>query len=129
VSKSLKKESIGEAANLVEFPHNLDHLQRPGVNLRTRLTTTGRIKSELGKLYRGVRNGKIDLEIARTCAGILRIMLKSTEQEHMFALAADDPDDDTPSLVGVTIIGPGATKTDLKKLKNSSTPTRKRGSE
>jgi len=108
-----------------EFPHNLDHLQRPGVNLRTRLVTTGQIKSELGKMYRQVRMGRMEHDVARTCTGILRVMLKATEQEHMFQLAAEDPDDDTPSLTGVVIIGPGATAADLKKLEGPAQSTKK----
>ena len=97
-------------------PERRDKLRRPGVNLQTRLVTTGQIKSELGKMFREVRTGKLDHDVARTCAGILRIMLNATEQEHLFQLAADDPDDDTPSLTGVVIIGPGAPQKYLEHL-------------
>ncbi len=107
-------------------PERRDKLQQEGIDLRTRLVTTGQIKTELGKMYRGVRSGKISHEVARTCGGLLRVMLKATEQEHMFQLASDDPDDDTPSLTGVVIIGPGATKADLKKLTGPAQSTRKR---
>lgn len=100
-------------------PLTRDKLRREGINLQTRLVTTGQIKSELGKIFREVRSKKLDPDIARTCAGILRIMLKATEQEHMFQLAADDPDSDTPSLTGVTIIGPGFD--DVRKLTGPST--------
>ena len=61
----------------------------------------------------------------RTAAGILNLMLKATEQEHMFALMADDPDADTPSLTGVTIIGPGPTKADRQKVSGPAPPTRR----
>jgi len=94
-----------------------DRLLLEGSDIRTRLVTTGQIKSEIGKMYRGVRNGKLDHDTARTCGGLLRIMLKATEQEHIFQLAADDPDDDTPSLIGVTIIGPGATPKQIEDMK------------
>jgi len=110
-------------------PERRDKLQQEGIDLRTRLGTTGQIKTELGKMYRRVRMGRMDHDVARTCTGILRVMLKATEQEHMFQLAAENPDDDTPSLTGVVIIGPGATKADLKNFTGPAHPTRKRGSE
>lgn len=99
-------------------------LQGEGRTIHQRLVTTGQIKSELGKIYRKVASNKLDENTARTCTGILRVMLKATEQEHMFQLAADDPDDDTPSLTGVMVIGPGTTKKqieDMRKLMKPST--------
>ena len=108
-----------------------DPLQQEGHNLQTRLVTTGQIKSELGKMYRLVRNGKLDPGTAYACRGILQAMLKATEQEHLFQLAADDPDDDTPSLTGVVIIGPGAPAKRLRYLgrqvSNEAASTRTKG--
>ena len=94
-----------------------------------RLVTTGQIKAELGKVYRRVSVGKIEPKLAFALQSILRTMLHATEQEHAHQLAADDPDADTPSLTGVIIIGPGATKKQIadmrSKVNNQSSTTRK----
>jgi len=132
MSKSMKNKDNVEAfppKKKTGLADKDDPLQMEGKTPQARLVTTGQIKSELGKIYRLVRKGDMDPRVAYSLQFILRTMLKATEQEHVFALAADDPDDDTPSLVGVTIIGPGATRADLKKLTSPAQPTRKRGSE
>lgn len=83
-----------------------------GRSYRARLVTTGNIKTELGKVYRAFRNGKINGEVAAISERLLRGMLKATEQEHAFLLATEDPDADRPALAGLVLIGPGENKTD-----------------
>ena len=105
-----------------------DPLLVEGRTPHQRLVTTGQIKAELGKVYRRVSVGKIDPKLAYALQSILRTMLHATEQEHAHQLAADDPDADTPSLTGVVIIGPGATKkqiADMRVKVNNQSSTRK----
>lgn len=79
---------------------------------KARLVTTGNIKTELGKIYRAFRNGKITAQEAAISEKILRTMLKATEQEHEFLLKTEDPEDDRPGLAGVVLIGPSGNKAD-----------------
>jgi len=72
------------------------------------LQTPGQIKSEMGRIYRAKLKGRVSIDVADSLIrNNLLPMLRATEIEQEFNLAMDDPDDDTPALVGLTITGPG----------------------
>jgi hypothetical protein len=96
------------------------------------LTTPGKVKSEMGRIYRAALRGKITVETGeRLVRGYLTPILKATEIEQEFNLAMDDPEADTPALTGLTITGPepalaeGAPARRLDGPDKSTTRTRK----
>lgn len=77
---------------------------------KAKLVTTGQIKTELGRVYRAMRNRKINTNEALVATRILLGMLEATKQEHAFALQAENPDDDRPALSGLVLIGAKTTE-------------------
>lgn len=73
---------------------------------KVKLATVGNISSEMARVYRQVRRGDITIEQGSKLTYMLRQQLEAKKTELAFSLAQDDPDDDRPALVGLTIKGP-----------------------
>ena len=97
-----------------EAPGKPDDVQVTDINLvsgkdpnKIVLKTPGQVKSEMGRIYRAVLKGRLSAEVGRVLVrDHLTPILKATEIEQQFNLAADDPDDDTPAMTGLLISGP-----------------------
>jgi hypothetical protein len=73
---------------------------------KVKLVTAGNVKTEMAKVYREMRGGKITGPEGDRLIKALALILKAVDLELTHSLSQEDPDDDTPALAGLRVIGP-----------------------